>query len=478
MGNQHVEQTDGVFRLFAADDIGRPSTSVIQYVAAGVDALLVVASTAACYLLYGYITGYQQAAEFSQYMGVGILLATTFVAMFMAKGAYRPMELVRMRKQFVHIAVYGAGSVGFLTLLSFLFKISDQFSRGTALMLIVLCPALLIMTRLFWANWIPKATARGLLHPRRIMLVCRSGYSVTALREQIAGTGVVVIGVLALPENQSAREWMGAINATVARSADELLVACDSSDLASIGEVLAELRTMPMPVKLALEPTIADIVGHPATRIGSIRAVEVQHAPLTSIEHFLKRSFDISFALCGLASLFPIFIIAAIAIKLESSGPVFFVQRRRGCGDVTFGIVKFRSMHVHDDGPSVVQARRNDSRVTRVGAFMRSTSIDEIPQLWNVLRGDMSVVGPRPHAVSHDDSYDELISHYAFRRNVKPGITGWAQINGLRGETPTIDSMQARVEHDLWYIHNWSLWLDVKIVLLTLVALSDRSKAY
>jgi putative colanic acid biosynthesis UDP-glucose lipid carrier transferase len=133
---------------------------------------------------------------------------------------------------------------------------------------------------------------------------------------------------------------------------------------------------------------------------------------------------------------------------------------------------------VMEDGQTVRQATRNDNRVTRVGAFIRSTSIDEIPQFWNVLMGDMSIVGPRPHAVAHDDHYDTVIAKYAFRRHVKPGITGWAQINGLRGETPTLSSMEQRVTHDLWYIHNWSFWLDLKIMARTALLFSDREKAY
>jgi Undecaprenyl-phosphate glucose phosphotransferase len=478
MEDRYVAGSDSVFRLFAKDEIRRPDVSTVVYIAAITDAVLIVFCAVACYLMYSAIAEFEQATELSKYVGAGILLAASFVTLSAAKGAYRPMELMRVRKQMLHVVVYGAGSIGFVILLGFLMKIGGSFSRGTALMFTVLCPAMLVTTRLFWSQWIPKAAARGLVRPRRIMLVCRADYAISDLREQISGSGATLTNVLTFPQDQSAREWMSTINASIARGADEVLVACASSDLSTIGDLLAELRTMPMPVKLALDPTIAEIVRQPATRIGQLPVVEVQHAPLSRIERFFKRAFDIGFALCGLVCLSPIFIVTAIAIKLESRGPVFFIQRRRGCNDVTFGIVKFRSMTVLEDGETVVQATRNDARVTRVGALIRSTSIDEIPQLWNVLRGDMSLVGPRPHAVSHDDRYDALIARYAFRRNVKPGITGWAQINGFRGETPTIDSMEARVEHDLWYIHNWSLWLDLKIILMTMVALADSSKSY
>ncbi|WP_296433111.1 sugar transferase, partial [Rhizobium sp. UBA1881] len=143
-----------------------------------------------------------------------------------------------------------------------------------------------------------------------------------------------------------------------------------------------------------------------------------------------------------------------------------------------FRILKFRSMSVMEDSGVIRQATRNDARVTRVGAFIRSTSIDELPQFWNVLRGEMSVVGPRPHALAHDDLYGTLIAQYASRRHVKPGLTGWAQINGHRGETPTVDRMADRVRHDIWYINNWSLWLDLRIVVMTAIGLRDRSNVY
>lgn len=462
----------------ASDEAGRPDLGMIVYFAAALDVVIIVLTAEACSLIYSQLYEFERADILSKHLGAGILLAATFVTLFASKGAYRPNELMRVHKQILRIALYGLISLGFLALLSFLFKIGDQFSRGTTLLFVVVCPLFIVLSRVFWAQWIPKATARGVLRARRIVLICAADYPSARLREQIADSGVILTNVLTLPKNQSVGQWMEVINTRIARSADEVLVAWESADLSSIRDLLGELRMMPMPVKVALDPMIADMIRHPATRIGRLAAVEVQHAPLSATEHVLKRSFDVVFAVCALVTLFPIFIITAIAIKLDSAGPVFFIQRRRGCNDATFGIIKFRSMTVLEDGETVVQATRNDARLTRVGAFIRSTSIDEIPQLWNVLLGQMSVVGPRPHAVVHDDSYDALIARYAFRRNVKPGITGWAQINGFRGETPTIDIMKARVEHDLWYIHNWSLWLDIKIVALTLVALADRSRAY
>jgi exopolysaccharide biosynthesis polyprenyl glycosylphosphotransferase len=172
----------------------------------------------------------------------------------------------------------------------------------------------------------------------------------------------------------------------------------------------------------------------------------------------------------ALLLLTPVLIIAAVSIKLDSKGPVFFLQRRFGFNQNTFRIIKFRTMHTTEDGPVIEQARKGDPRITRVGALLRRWNIDELPQLFNVIKGDMSLVGPRPHALSHDREYERRIALYARRHKVKPGITGWAQIRGLRGETDTDEKMRDRVAYDLHYIDNWSLLLDVQILIQTIVS--------
>lgn len=169
----------------------------------------------------------------------------------------------------------------------------------------------------------------------------------------------------------------------------------------------------------------------------------------------------------------------AVAVKLSSRGPVFFTQKRKGADGRIFKIYKFRSMRPHDVETGVVkQATRGDPRITRVGAFLRRTSLDELPQFFNVLRGDMSVVGPRPHAIEHDELYQKVVSGYIHRYRIKPGITGWAQINGFRGETDQIEKMQGRVEHDLYYLRNWSFGLDMRIVAATIAKGLVHSNAY
>jgi exopolysaccharide biosynthesis polyprenyl glycosylphosphotransferase len=181
----------------------------------------------------------------------------------------------------------------------------------------------------------------------------------------------------------------------------------------------------------------------------------------------IKRMMDVVLSLAAIIVLSPLLMMTALAILIESGLPVLFRQDRLGLADKPFKIFKFRSMSVIENGANITQARPGDPRVTAFGRVIRRTSLDEIAQLFNVLRGDMSLVGPRPHAVAHDVFYDKTIPIYAYRRCVKPGITGWAQVKGYRGNTENLDDMRQRVEHDLWYIDNWSLWLDIKILAMT-----------
>ena len=206
--------------------------------------------------------------------------------------------------------------------------------------------------------------------------------------------------------------------------------------------------------------------------------VGICETPFTGTNRLIKRISDVLLSALILVLISPVLLVVAIGVKLSSPGPVLFKQRRNGLGGEEIVVYKFRSMRTMDDGPVVPQAKRNDPRVTPFGAFIRRTSLDELPQFINVLQGHMSIVGPRPHAVAHNEQYRELIKAYMVRHKVKPGITGWAQVNGFRGETDTIDKMQARVEYDLAYMRNWSLALDLQIILRTIKTLSSDHKAY
>jgi putative colanic acid biosynthesis UDP-glucose lipid carrier transferase len=212
------------------------------------------------------------------------------------------------------------------------------------------------------------------------------------------------------------------------------------------------------------------------SQIEQFPAIYLNETPLSShpAAALGKELFDRGLALVSLIVLFPVMLAVAIAVKVSSPGPVFFRQPRHGCNGLVILVWKFRSMRMHDD-TAVKQATQNDTRITRVGAFIRRTSIDELPQLINVLRGEMALVGPRPHAVAHNHYYGDKIIAYMARHRIKPGMTGLAQISGLRGETETLEKMQKRIEKDLDYINHWSLWLDIKILLKTPFTLFSRN---
>ncbi|CAB3780945.1 UDP-glucose:undecaprenyl-phosphate glucose-1-phosphate transferase [Paraburkholderia ultramafica] len=216
---------------------------------------------------------------------------------------------------------------------------------------------------------------------------------------------------------------------------------------------------------------VIDLLGVPA--------INLVASPLSASSMLKKEIFDRLFAAAALIGLAPILLAIAIAVKLSSRGPVLFKQKRKGADGRVFTIYKFRSMRLHTEAKGTLsQATRHDKRVTKVGAFLRRTSLDELPQFFNVLRGDMSVVGPRPHALEHDDLYQKVVAGYINRYRIKPGITGWAQINGFRGETDRIEKMERRVEHDLYYLGHWSFALDMRIIGATIVAGLVHRNAY
>ena len=238
------------------------------------------------------------------------------------------------------------------------------------------------------------------------------------------------------------------------------------------------LQILPVPVLLLPDEYIRRLLAQGIRQIGSELAVEVQRAPLSPTELAIKRALDLVMAGTILIAIAPLLAVVSLLIKLNSPGPVIFRQRRKGFNGREFAIYKFRTMNVMEDGHKIRQAQRNDARVTRVGRILRATSIDELPQLVNVLRGQMSLVGPRPHPVALDNGCSKLIANYAFRQHVKPGLTGWAQIKGFRGETAKLELMEERVAHDLWYVKNWSIWLDLRIIVRTFFVLLRPHNAY
>jgi undecaprenyl-phosphate galactose phosphotransferase/putative colanic acid biosynthesis UDP-glucose lipid carrier transferase len=238
------------------------------------------------------------------------------------------------------------------------------------------------------------------------------------------------------------------------------------------------LRALPLPVFLLPDRFVSSIVSQARWGFDTELPIEVQRAPLSKGNQIAKRIFDLVLASCGLVLFALPAAMICVAIMLDSPGPVIFRQRRKGFNGREFAIYKFRTMTVLEDGPTIRQARRDDPRVTSVGRLLRAASLDEMPQLINVLKGEMSLIGPRPHAIAHDDEYSNTIKKYAFRHHVKPGITGWAQVNGFRGETADVALMNKRIQLDLWYINNWSFWLDLWIMARTCVVVLRPRNAY
>jgi undecaprenyl-phosphate galactose phosphotransferase/putative colanic acid biosynthesis UDP-glucose lipid carrier transferase len=260
----------------------------------------------------------------------------------------------------------------------------------------------------------------------------------------------------------------------------QILLALPWNDADRIEFVKEQIKTLPVAVRLVPDRSVRALSLSDSTwsRRGPGPMIELQRAPLSELQRFVKRVADIVVASFVLIFFLPIMVLSAIAIKLNSPGPVIFRQTRKGFNGKHFVILKFRTMSVQENGPDVAQAKRGDSRVTTIGRLLRSSSIDELPQLWNVLKGDMSLIGPRPHALAHDNYFEAMLGDYAFRHHVKPGITGWAQCNGARGATPTIEHVAKRVKLDLWYINNWSLWLDLVIVVKTIFEVLRKRNAY
>ena len=243
-------------------------------------------------------------------------------------------------------------------------------------------------------------------------------------------------------------------------------------------QIVQELQDTTASIYFVPDLLMYDSIQPKIDSVGSIPVIAVCETPFQGADGLIKRASDLLLTGIALLLIWPLMILLAMGVKLSSPGPVFFRQRRYGVNGKEIRVFKFRSMTVLEDGANVPQATRNDPRTTKFGAFLRRTSLDEIPQLFNVLRGEMSIVGPRPHAVAHNETYRSLIQGYMIRHKVRPGITGWAQVHGLRGETRTLDDMKARVEYDLDYLRRWSLWLDLRIMVRTVRIVSNDKMAY
>lgn len=387
-----------------------------------------------------------------------------------------------------------AWSLTFLSLivLAFLTKQTETFSRY-------------LMGQLYVIGYITQVLLHALfrvlykkiiLNPQQNEKVLIVGQSRLAyyLQQKISGNpwiGEQVVGFIQMPDDTPASG-----RKTSGRKRDPLILG-DIKDLPALIDqynISIVYIVTPLKTSKALEDIYLNILdkyvsihwipdifalrlmNHSIKEISGIPVVTLSETPLIGMRLLQKAIEDRVLSVLILIVISPLLLLVALAVKLDSPGPVFFRQNRAGWSGKSFKIWKFRSMYVHkEEAGKLKQAEKNDSRITRVGAFIRKTSLDELPQIFNVLIGDMSLVGPRPHAVQHDKEYSQRIFDYFARHHIKPGITGLAQVRGLRGETKEIDQMVQRIESDIEYINNWSVWLDIKILLLTTFKLSGKS---
>jgi putative colanic acid biosysnthesis UDP-glucose lipid carrier transferase len=369
-----------------------------------------------------------------------------------------------------------------MTAILFTLKLGADFSRGVTLLFFAFGLVFLVGFRIAVWRLIEWAFRTGFIIRKRVgLLIIGDDQWSDIFRREGTTRGVSINRIwsaAAVTADEPAAELSRTVIADLRdRKVDEVLICASAVKLDDVRRVAENLRLAPLRVRLLVDPGLVWPGSATSTRIGD-NAIELSREPLSTFEQATKRCFDLVVASFALLMLAPLFALVALAIRLESRGPILFRQHRDGFNDAPFLIYKFRSMDVTENGPVVIQAKPNDERVTRIGRLIRRTSIDELPQLLNVLRGDMSIVGPRPHAVAHGQLYSSMIGDYAHRHHVKPGLTGWAQVNGSRGPTPTMESMKKRIDLDIWYIGNWSFWLDMRIILLTIRLIFTGKDAY
>lgn len=381
-------------------------------------------------------------------------------------------------------------TLGGLLIVSFLFNLNEEFGGAVMVAWAIAVPAAVSLYRIS-IRMVLREFRRVGVNTRRIAIVGAKEPGVS-LAKHILGSnwmGMDIAGFYDDRVNAGSKplhdvdlEVIGDIKQLLqdAKGAefDDIYIALPMREEATIKMLVEELADSSSSVHIVPDIFTFKMLNARSREIGGLPVVSVYDTPFDSFDEIVKRVEDVVLGSLILAVIaIPMLFIAA-AVKINSPGPVIFKQRRYGINGEEIKVWKFRSMTTCDNGDLVVQAKKNDSRITKVGTFLRKTSLDELPQFINVIQGSMSIVGPRPHAVAHNELYRRKISGYMQRHLVKPGITGWAQINGWRGETDTIEKMEKRIEFDLSYIRNWSLWLDLKIIFITLWKGFLSPKAY
>ena len=358
-------------------------------------------------------------------------------------------------------------ALAIVTSLAVFLKVSDAYSRIWLVSTLTVAIALVTVFRLFIYLVLRRIRSKGL--NLKHALVVEAGTSAANLRarqSELSENGYYIAAVLPLRKNQ---EWLRLLVEEVTRTgAHEVWLCLPLHEGESIKTILHALRHETVDIRYLPDLGDLPLLNHRVSEIAGLYALDISRSPMEGPARIIKRMEDLILGAAISLIMLPVCLVIAVAIKATSTGPIIFKQYRTGINGRRFKVYKFRSMEVHDEGSNqLTQAQYGDPRITRLGAFLRRSSLDELPQFYNVLQGRMSIVGPRPHALAHNEYYKDMVESYMQRHKVKPGITGWAQVNGFRGVTDTLEKMEKRVEHDLWYINNWSLGLDLKIIFKT-----------
>lgn len=442
------------------------------------DVLVIVALSIATGISY-HLYVYGAPGDIWSYANIGALTSLFYLLPRSLKGQYDAVRMIAarydLRQSFAlwNFAFFCLLAVGFAA------KLTDDYSRGAVMAFYFAGFAGVTLLRAGIVSFCLSGFDGGWLATRRILLV-GPRRKVTDFMERYVPErfGSQVADTIILGETDSGaisdQALRPGLEQTIARTRngeiDDIILLLPWSQTGTINKCAEALMTVPASIHLGPERVFERFADLRLGQIGRATSLNLVRPPLSPLELFSKRAIDLAGAITGLILLSPLLVLVAILIKLDSPGPALFFQRRHGFNHTPFRIIKFRTMTVLDDGPHVRQATANDPRVTRIGHFLRRCNIDELPQLLNVIWGDMSIVGPRPHAMVHNHEFERQIALYARRHNVKPGITGWAQVNGLRGPTDTEEKLCNRVDHDLYYIDNWSVWFDLYIMVMTVVS--------
>ncbi|QDZ00898.1 undecaprenyl-phosphate glucose phosphotransferase [Nitratireductor mangrovi] len=443
-------------------------------------------------LMYAYYVGFQTHLYW-EYPAVIVGGSLCAVVLLEFAHAYQIAALRSPLRYAGRIVLFWSGTFALMALAGFFMKNSSEFSRFWFAGWFVCGLACVLALRFVMSRLIRRWARNGVMERRAVIV--GGGTAAEHLIRSLERQPFNDIRICGIFDDRDDRRSppivagypkLGTIAellefARIARI-DMLIVSLPITAEQRVLSMLKRLWVLPVDIRLSAHSSALRFRPRAYSFIGSVPLLDIFDKPINDWDSVAKRAFDIVFSLFGIVLFAPVMIATALAIKLDSKGPVLFRQKRHGFNNEEIEVLKFRSMYTEQCDPTARQAvTKNDPRVTRVGRIIRKTSIDELPQFFNSLVGSLSLVGPRPHAVaaqSHNLLYNEVVDGYFARHRVKPGVTGWAQINGWRGEVDTDEKIKMRTEYDLYYIENWSLWFDLKILLLTPIRLLKTEAAY